>query len=272
MAIHHKTQGYKAIHPPMFVQSTDPAADPANDVQPNIFWLDTTGGATLEGGAILKQRNSGNTAWTTRLNLAAIEGVANGLATLDGAGKVPTTQLPALAINDVFTVASQAAMLALTAQRGDIAIRTDVGKTFVLSTDSPGTLADWVELKFSGTGLPYTVPFIIDGGGAAIAVGVKGDIGPFDFAGTIERVTLLADQAGSIVVDIWKDSYANFPPTVADTITAAAKPTLASATTSQDSTLTGWTTTINDGDILRFNVDSATTVTRVTLTFKIRRN
>jgi hypothetical protein len=37
-------------------------------------------------------------------------------------------------------------MLALVAQRGDVAIRTDLGKTFILATDNPGTLADWLEL------------------------------------------------------------------------------------------------------------------------------
>lgn len=65
-------------------------------------------------------------------------------------GIIGTSQLPPLAINDTFVVATEAAMLALTAQRGDIAIRTDVGKTFVLSTDSPATLADWKELVAPG--------------------------------------------------------------------------------------------------------------------------
>lgn len=112
---------------------------------------------------------------------------------------------------------------------------------------------------------------VIDGGGATITTGIKGDIGPFTFACTIEDVTLLADQSGSIVIDIWKDSYANYPPTDADTITASAPPTISAATKSQDTTLTGWTTSIAVGDILRFNVDSITTCQRVALTMKIKR-
>lgn len=115
-----------------------------------------------------------------------------------------------------------------------------------------------------------TINFIIDGGGATITTGVKGDI-IVDFKCTIVQATLLADQSGSIVVDIWKDTYANFPPVVGDSITASAKPTISSATKSQDSTLTGWTTTINAGDILRFNVDSITTCQRVTLSLKVKR-
>jgi hypothetical protein len=118
--------------------------------------------------------------------------------------------------------------------------------------------------------LTNSITFIIDGGGSAITTGVKGDL-EIPFACTITRATLLADQSGSIVVDIWKDTYANYPPTVADTITASAKPTISTATKSQDSTLTGWTTTIAAGDTLRFNVDSITTCTRVTLSLKVTR-
>jgi hypothetical protein len=61
-------------------------------------------------------------------------------------GVIPTGQIPAIAITEVFTAANQAAMLALTAQRGDMALRTDNGHRYVLSTDSPGTLADWIDL------------------------------------------------------------------------------------------------------------------------------
>lgn len=108
----------------------------------------------------------------------------------------------------------------------------------------------------------------IDGGGSVITTGVKGSI-RIPFACTITKWTLLSDDAtptsGSIVVDIWKDSFANHPPTVADTITASAKPTITTATKAESSTLTGWTTAIAAGDILRFNVDSVTSLTKVVL-------
>lgn len=113
-----------------------------------------------------------------------------------------------------------------------------------------------------------TITFIIDGGGSAITTGEKGHL-EIPFACTIQRVTMMADRSGSIVVDIWKDTYANFPPTVADTITAAAKPTITTAQKSQDDTLTGWTTAITAGDILAFNVDSITTIERVTISLKV---
>jgi hypothetical protein len=71
-------------------------------------------------------------------------------------------------------------------------------------------------------------------------------------------------------VDIWKDTYANYPPVVGDSITASAKPTLSSATKSRDTTLTGWTTSIAAGDVLGFKVDSATTVLKVTLSLTVQ--
>jgi hypothetical protein len=72
--------------------------------------------------------------------------VANGIAALDGNGKITTDHLPALAIAETFVVNSQANMLALTAQTGDIAVRTDVSKSFILTTSPASTLANWQEL------------------------------------------------------------------------------------------------------------------------------
>lgn len=70
----------------------------------------------------------------------------NGYAGLDSGGKINPAQLPAIAITDTFVVNSQAAMLALTAQTGDVAIRTDVNKTFILQGSDPTILANWQEL------------------------------------------------------------------------------------------------------------------------------
>lgn len=119
-------------------------------------------------------------------------------------------------------------------------------------------------------GVPVSIPFIIDGGGLEIATGHKGHL-IIHFACTIERVTLLADQVGSIVIDIWKDTYANYPPTVGDSIVAAAKPTITADDKSQDSTLPGWTTSLQADDILAFYVDSCTDIEGITLSFKVTR-
>lgn len=109
---------------------------------------------------------------------------------------------------------------------------------------------------------------VIDGGGAAITTGVKGDV-RIDFDCTILNWTLLADLTGSIQVDIWKKAYSGYPPTVVNTITSASPPTLSAANHNTNSTLSGWTKTISAGETLRFNVDSASAITRVTLILKI---
>jgi hypothetical protein len=70
----------------------------------------------------------------------------SGFAMLGDDGKIPTGQLPAIAITDTFEAGSQAAMLALAAQKGDIAIRSDLNKCFVLAGDDPAALVDWKEL------------------------------------------------------------------------------------------------------------------------------
>ena len=110
-----------------------------------------------------------------------------------------------------------------------------------------------------------SISFVIDGGGSAITAGVKGDI-EIPFACTLTGYRILADQAGSAVIDIWKDTYANFPPTDADSICAGVEPTLSAAAKAEDLAITDWSgEAIAAGSILRFNVDSAATVTRLTL-------
>ena len=76
----------------------------------------------------------------------ASKGVINGYASLDDSGKVPTTQLPDITITDTFVVSNQTAMLALTAQVGDVAVRTDLSKSFILKTTPASTLSNWQEL------------------------------------------------------------------------------------------------------------------------------
>ena len=152
----------------------------------------------------------------------------------------------------------------------------------VNSLEGPDKAAGTASIRTLGTGATQaaagnhahsqvaTINFVIDGGGAVITTGVKGVL-VVDFACTITKWTLLGDVSGSLVVDVWKDTYANHPPVVGDSITASAKPTISSSTKGQSSTLTGWSTAIAAGDILRFNVDSAATITRATLALTVTR-
>jgi hypothetical protein len=130
-----------------------------------------------------------------------------------------------------------------------------------------GAVSGTVSVAWSQlTGIPTQyggADLVIDGGGSAITTGTKVDV-EVPYAMTISAARLVADQTGSIVVDVLKAPYATFPGSAAS-ICASAKPTLSSAQTEQDTTLTGWTKTLARGDWLRISVSSATTVQRVTL-------
>ena len=67
---------------------------------------------------------------------------------LDSDGTLPNSVIPRIALTNTFVVSSEAEMLKLTtAQIGDVCIRNDLSKTFILREDPYSTLANWEELK-----------------------------------------------------------------------------------------------------------------------------
>jgi len=128
------------------------------------------------------------------------------------------------------------------------------------ATIAPGKL----DVNADDVGLSY----VIDGGGTAITTGLKGFI-VAPFTATISAVALVADQSGSIVIDLWNASASI--PTVVNTITASDKPTLSSQQYALNTTLTGWSLVVTKGDVIGFNVDSAATVTRVSINIALDR-
>ena len=90
-----------------------------------------------------------NTDWNTFNNKlsSAEKAVANGIATLDASGKIPTSQVPAISFSSGYVVRNQSEMLALSsAVVGSIAIRTDNSKNYVLSASDPANINNWLEL------------------------------------------------------------------------------------------------------------------------------
>jgi hypothetical protein len=107
---------------------------------------------------------------------------------------------------------------------------------------------------------PFSITITLQNGGAVLNTGEQyGAAYRVPVACTINSAHLVSgdDIAGSIVIDLWKN--ATWRPVDADSITAAAPPTLAAATESDDATLTGWTTALAAGDWLVPYVDSVTT-------------
>ena len=153
------------------------------------------------------------------------------------------------------------------------------GATFLDLNDTPssysGTENKIIKVNSGANALEFvedtaSIVFVADGGGSEIETGLQSWV-KVPFACEIQSVTLLADQTGSIQIDIWKDTYANYPPTDADSITGTTPPSISSSNKSEDTTLSGWTKTINAGDILLFNVDSVSTIQRAVLILKVKK-
>lgn len=72
---------------------------------------------------------------------------AGNIPILGSDGKLSDSVIPAIAISESHTVASEHEMLALAAQVGDIAIRTDGTGTWILKQTPASALANWVQLK-----------------------------------------------------------------------------------------------------------------------------
>lgn len=136
--------------------------------------------------------------------------------------------------------------------------------------DVIGKLGDGVDKAGVAEVIRNAIEISMENGGNVLDTGIVTDV-RIPYNCVIEQVTLLADQTGYIKIDLWKDTYANFPPTVVDTIVASAKPKICNGTKSVDSTLTGWTTIIAAGDVIRVNIDSILYITKCLLSLKLRK-
>ena len=132
-------------------------------------------------------------------------------------------------------------------------------RAFVRLFGSPGT-----------PGMVGAIPCRLGDGVTALQIGTLADI-VIPFNCTVTSVTLLAKDSGSVTVDIWVDTYANFPPANSDSITASATPAISSGVKYQDTTLTGWTTALTGGSTMRFYVEAASGITQVTCQLAVLR-
>ncbi len=115
------------------------------------------------------------------------------------------------------------------------------------------------------------IVYIIDAGADPITPGVKGYLA-VPFPCSIVQWDIYADQPGSIEIDIVKDTYANFPPSLGNSICGGVRPSLINTQKNRSTDLAVWTTTIASDEILGFRVLSANYVKKITLSLKVIRS
>ncbi len=117
--------------------------------------------------------------------------------------------------------------------------------------------------------LIQNVGVVLDNNGSALTTGQKGYI-TCPFAGTITAWNITADT-GTCTFDVWKIATGTAVPTVSNTITASAKPALATGTAIHSTGLSGWTTSVAANDIFGFNLDAVSGATKLTLVIQINK-
>ncbi len=140
--------------------------------------------------------------------------------------------------------------------RGEDGESGDVSYVLLQATSAAGgvTPRRVVGATFDGSGSPPTA------GSVGYAV--------VPFNGTIDQWYIVGDAAGSAVVDVWK--AAGVIPTNANSIAGSEKPTLSAAQLANDTSLTTWSTlAVAAGDVFGFELESASTLTRVTVEVRI---
>lgn len=136
----------------------------------------------------------------------------------------------------------------------------------------PGVTSGWETswMVLAGAQQVSSLVLLVDGNGFPIDIGSKFPINCY-FNCTIVEATLLAREFGDISIELWKDTYGNYPPTASDKITGSSPLTLSSSNHTTDTALTGWTTSIIAGDVIIPNIVSNDAITQFTLSLKVLR-
>jgi len=120
---------------------------------------------------------------------------ALGVATLDVDGKIPSDQVPAIAISETYVVGSQAEQLALRVEIGDVCIRTDISQTFIQNGGSSGTMSDWTMMA-----TPTQSVISVNGQIGAVSLGLS-DLNDIDTSNLMASSIIQFDGIKWVTVD-----------------------------------------------------------------------
>ena len=160
---------------------------------------------------------------------------------------------------DVTVTPSSGSSVTIPAATTDLAGMLDAARAAAID-GLPGSYNDLTNLP-DRTAL---LSMIFDGGGSVIVPSIVRYL-YIPFAATITGYALMADVSGSVTIDVWKEPFSGFPPTVANSITGGSPMQLTSAQSiAQTTAPASWTTTVNAGDCIAFNLSSCTSIKALT--------
>lgn len=201
-------------------------------------------------GMTVRKNSGANVGTRPRLNL--IEGVGIALTVADDAtGNEIDAAVELSAMLDDLTDVDTTGR-----SDGDVLTWDNAGGAWVAAAPTGG----------SGGGGARVVGCCFDGSGSAVALtGSTTVTATVPVGGTLTgyRITTRGGP-GSCTIEVRKCSYSGFPGSLAD-ITGGADCVLSSAHKAEDTTLSGWTTSLTAGDVLEFTLVAASTITSVTL-------
>lgn len=118
-------------------------------------------------------------------------GTASGqIPVLDASGKLVASVIPHIAITDTYVVNSESEMVGLNAQVGDVAVRTDVSKSFILTEEPASTVSNWQELL-----TPESPVESVNGKTGAVVIGIA------DISGLQEALDSKVTSTGSVTAE-----------------------------------------------------------------------
>jgi len=130
------------------------------------------------------------------------------------------------------------------------------------------TPQSWIALDFPYSSIPVQFSSAPD---QFLASGAKGYVNiPYDCI--ITSYFLFGDVAGSILLDVQRVGYADFPPSIDDSICGSSRPKLESAQNASDEALMGWSTQLRQGDVLGFEILTVSGLKTVDISLLVTRN
>lgn len=123
----------------------------------------------------------------------------------------------------------------------------------------------------AGVGRPLGAYFLGTASGVAVALPVNAVENLVPSACTIQEVIVLTKGGtGSCTIKVWKANIsAHYPPVVTDDITGGANVVISSGTTHQDSTLSGWSKTLAQDDVILFTLSATSTFTSILIAIRV---